>query len=497
MPDWTYLPLRGAAERVAGPETARHRAMGLLGVLGRTRPGRWLIRSFDLTTDLDGAKVVAAGKSLPSPCGLIISTPTEHRVAALRAVGFGFVGSEQQMPQGAIRPTTTDFHHLVALARSGTPIILNDAAIEHGPTIAQRINEVLESDGHQAQADAQAAEAGVWWNPLTWFAWTWAMWLGIAMICGGIGAALITGGPVLLGYDRAFLKADVAELEQFNQRVVLFLQHDRVTMAGCMAAIGCCYIGHSQGMRRGWPWARAAFLLSGAVGFPTFFLFLGYGFFDPLHFAVAVGFFPLYLMGCFGRRVTPTWVAPDRVDEPTRRRAAVGQLLMVSVALGVLLSGVVIMVIGVTNVLIPSDRGYLGASQTSMEAAFDGRLLRFVAHDRAGFGGALTSLGVAVLGSTLWGWRHGLRSTFWSVGAGSAVGFGAALAVHWSVGYIDVFHLLPVYLGLPMVGVALLLSREWLLAEEQQPPERQPLEQQAPECQTTLASVSAAISASE
>jgi hypothetical protein len=487
MPDWTYLPLRRAAAKIVGAESSQRRAVAMLGALGRSRTGRWVIRSLDLTTDLDGAATVVAGQSLPSPCGLITSAPTVHRVAALRAVGFGFVVGEHNTPSGAVRPTSTDFHDLVALARSGTPIILNDAAIEHGPTIAQRINEVLESDTHQSRVEAPDSDTAVWWNPLTWFAWTWAMWLGIAMICAGIGAALITGGPVLLGYDRAFLGSDVADLERLNSRIVLFLQHDRITMAGCTAAIGCCYIGHAMGMRRGWPWARKAFLLSGAVGFPTFFLFLGYGFFDPLHFSVAVGYFPLYLFGCFGRRVTPSWVAPDRVDEPQRRRAAVGQLVMISVAVGVLLSGIVIMVIGVSDVLVPSDRAYLGESQASIEAALDGRLLRFVAHDRAGFGGALTSLGMAVLGSSLWGWRHGLRSTFWSIGVASTVGFVAAIAVHWSVGYTDVFHLLPVYLGLPMVGVSLLLSREWLLAEEQQPLERH----------TTLASLSAVISASE
>jgi hypothetical protein len=173
------------------------------------------------------------------------------------------------------------------------------------------------------------------------------------------------------------------------------------------------------------------------------------------------------LMGVFGRRVRPTWVAPDAVDEPTRRRAAVGQLLMVSVAVGITLSGLFIVSIGLRDVLIPSDRAFLGVSQSAMEAALDGRLLRFIAHDRAGFGGALTSLGVGILGTALWGWRHGLRSSYWCTGISALVGFGAALFVHWQVGYTDVWHLLPVYAGIPIVGVALLLSREWLCADNQ------------------------------
>ena len=171
------------------------------------------------------------------------------------------------------------------------------------------------------------------------------------MICGGVGAAVITYGPVLLGYDEEFLGVSVEELRAMNGQLVPFIQHDRVTMAGSMMAIGFNDIGFALAMRRGWRWARAGFALAGAIGFPTFFLFLGYRFFDPLHFAVATGFFPLYLMGVFGLR----------------------------------------------DVLIPSDRAFLGDTQTNLAAALDGRLLRFIAHDRAGFGGTLASLGVGLL----------------------------------------------------------------------------------------------------
>ena len=194
-------------------------------------------------------------------------------------------------------------------------------------------------------------------------------------------------------------------------------------MAGCMAAIGCNDIGFALAMRRGWPWARAGFLAAGAVGFPTFFLYLGYEFFDPLHFAVAVGFFPLYLGGVFGRRVAPTWRVPTVVNERERRAALDSQLMMVVLSIGVLLSGVVIMVVGLRDVLIPSDRVFLGADQATFEAALDGRLLRFIAHDRAGFGGALSSLGVGLLTTTLWGWRAGERATWWLLLAAGVVGF--------------------------------------------------------------------------
>jgi hypothetical protein len=454
MPDWTYLPLRRVAERVVGPATARRGALALVAQLARSGPGRTLIRGFDFTRDLPATRTNAG---LPSPCGIVLDSPGDHQVAALRAMGFGWVSSAEEAPAGAVRPASSDFESLVELARRRTPIILNDAAIEHGPTVAQRINEVLESDTH-SPADATVQ----WFKPWTWHSWVWALWLGIAMVCAGVGAAIITYGPVLLGYDERFLKTNPAGLDSFNPKLIPFLQHDRITMAGCMAAIGANDIGMAFAMRRGWPWARANFIVAGAVGFPTFFLFLGYRFVDPLHLAVAVGFFPLYLLGAFGKRIQPSWTAPDRVNEVDRRRAAVGQLLMICVGIGVTVSGAIIMWIGLRSVLIPTDRAFLQAQQSEMVSALDGRLLRFIAHDRAGFGGALTSLGVGVTGTALWGWRHGLRSTIWSTAAASFIGLGAALIVHLQVGYTDAGHLLPVYVAIPTVGVALLLSREWL-----------------------------------
>jgi len=261
------------------------------------------------------------------------------------------------------------------------------------------------------------------------------------------------------------LETDVDGLRAINDQLVPFLQHDRITMAGCMAAIGFNDIGLALAMRRGWRWARAGFAFAGAVGFPTFFLFLGYRFFDPLHFAVAVGFFPLYLGGVFGRQVVPTWKVPVIVDEAERRRSIYAQLMMVGLSIGVFLSGFVIMVVGLGDVLIPSDRVFLDADQAFFEEALDGRLLRFIAHDRAGFGGALASLGAGLIATVFWGWRAGERSTWWMLGAASVVGFGAALAVHLIVGYTDFFHLLPVYLGMTMVALAMAMSRPWFFMD--------------------------------
>ncbi len=119
--------------------------------------------------------------------------------------------------------------------------------------------------------------------------------------------------------------------------------------------------------------------------------------------------------------------------------------------------------IGLRDVFIPSDRAFLGNTQTYFQSQLDGKLLRFVAHDRAGFGGALFSLGVGVTTMTAWGWRENETSTWWTTAFASILGFLPALAIHFHVGYTDFAHLLPAHLGVLMVGASRLLSRDWIL----------------------------------
>ena len=464
MPDWTYIPLRDLSSMLLRSEQrSRRAAVGLVSNLARLPGGERVIRSFDYTHDLPAAEVTSGATTYPSPIGVEVDQDSPATDRALRAMGFGFVAPSDALPAGARRSEATTVDALVAELDNGAELLVaNAATIELGPTTAQRVNEIVtQRENERHGFEPQPVD---WLRPWTWQAWVWAMWLGVAMICGGIGATLITVGPVLLPYDEDFLQVSVDDLRAFNDNLIPFLQHDRITMAGCMAAIGINDIGFALAMRRGWPWARAGFLAAGAIGFPTFFLFLGYEFFDPLHFAVAVGFFPLYLGGVFGPKADPTWRVPIEVDEPQRRAALDAQLMMVMLAVGVFLSGIVIMVIGLRDVLIPSDRVFLDAEQSTFEAALDGRLLRFIAHDRAGFGGALASLGLGLLTMTLWGWRSGERSTWWSLLGAAIVGFGAALSVHLVVGYTDLFHLAPVYLGIVWMAIILVRSKAWFFA---------------------------------
>lgn len=466
VPDWTYIPLKDPAAGLLGSRTkAQAAGVRLITTIARLPFGEWIIRGFDYTYNHPETAVETSDAKFCSPIGVVVSNDNEATQTAFASMGFGFARTADSLPPDAhYSNATTAAGLLDELDAGATLLVANDATIAQGPATAQRVNEAI-AQRSNSEAPIESVQ---WLKPWTWPAWVWAFWLGVAMICGGLGATVIAVGPVTLGYDEAFLGADLDDLRSMNDRLVPFIQHDRITMAGCMMAIGFNDIGFAFAMRRGWRWARAGFGFAGAIGFPTFFLFLGYRFFDPLHFAVAVGFFPLYLGGLFGRRLPPTWKAPLDVNEKVRHRALRAQLMMVLLAAGVFLSGFFIMSIGLRDVLIPSDRVFLGDEQEVFANALDGRLLRFIAHDRAGFGGALASLGGGLLTTALWGWRPGERSTWWMLLAASTVGFGAALAVHLVVGYTDFFHLLPVYLGIIWITGVLYLSYGWFQSPQDQ-----------------------------
>ena len=301
-------------------------------------------------------------------------------------------------------------------------------------------------------------------DPRRWPAWWWALLVGLGMTGAGLGAAAITLGPVLLWYDRDYLGMTLHELHAANHHLVHFLQHDRITMAGTMVAIGALYTGLAVGgIRRGWPWAREVYLLSGAIGFPTLLYFLATGFVEPLHTATAIVLFPMFVAAVRRTPHAPRWRLAPEGPEPERRRALVGQLLLIVTGAGLFVGGAVISVVGLTGVFVPTDLTFLGTSTQTLEAVSP-RLVPFVAHDRAGFGGALMASAVAIVLLSAWGWRRGE-----SLGVLDPVRGGGRRLPAGSRGarrdpLPDFIHLAPVYFGIAMTGTGLLLARPYLCA---------------------------------
>jgi hypothetical protein len=95
--------------------------------------------------------------------------------------------------------------------------------------------------------------------------------LGIGMLLGGALAWLIAATRVVLPYDEAFLGLDRDALPSINARLLAFMAHDRVTLAGTRLSLGVLYsVLALWGVRAGAHWAWQAVVGSASVGLPAF-----------------------------------------------------------------------------------------------------------------------------------------------------------------------------------------------------------------------------------
>lgn len=124
-------------------------------------------------------------------------------------------------------------------------------------------------------------------------------------------------------------------------------------------------------------------------------------------------------------------------------------------SLGLVAAGFTILVIGMTSVFVPQDLAYMGVCVEELYA-LNPRLVPLIAHDRAGFGGAVCSCGVALV-ACVWCGRPS-RSLWWVLALVGAIGFGTAIGVHPAVGYNDAVHLTPAVLGAITYLMGLLLT---------------------------------------
>ena len=293
--------------------------------------------------------------------------------------------------------------------------------------------------------------------------WLWTLLMGVAMLIGGVMAMVIAVTKVVMPYDEQFVGMTRSELAALNDQLLAFMTHDRVTLAGTMLAVGVLYTLHSwYGIRRGWHWAQWSVVASAFIGFFTFFTFLGFGYFDPLHAFVTVVLFQFLLLGVHSDMPRPAYDdVPNLTNHAAWRRALWGQLAFVVQGALLITAGCVICGYGMTSVFVPEDLEFM---QTTAEAlcAANPQLVPLVAHDRATFGGMLIACGVTVLLSALWGYRQGNAWLWWGLFTGGNVAYLATILVHWHVGYTSLKHLLPAYGGLLLVWIGSTLSRRFL-----------------------------------
>jgi len=206
-----------------------------------------------------------------------------------------------------------------------------------------------------------------------------------------------------------------------------------------------------------------ALTTSAALGFLSFALFMGYGYFDPLHAGLTLLLAPAFVATIVRRprRGFAPAPVPDLRNDRAWRRAQRGQLMLVAAAIGIAAGGLGIATIGVTTVFVPSDLAFLQATREQIDA-IDPQLISVVAHDRAGFGGALASAGVGLLLIALRGIRRGDSRLWWTLAIAGLPGFAATIVIHAEVGYRNLMHLAPVLVAASLYTGALVCLRPYL-----------------------------------
>ena len=348
--------------------------------------------------------------------------------------------------------------HALELRAAGANLVQLDSGLVYtGPGLPKRINDVLLFD---ATRSASLPDPQVRTSELTWF---WTTLMGSGMLFGSLLALIIAATQVVLPYDEAFVGRSRAELAAINPRLLAFMAHDRVTLAGTMLAIGVMYVGLSVfGVRQGLHWARQSIFISAFTGFASFFLFLGFGYLDTFHAFVTGALLQLLLLGVHARLgpYTPT-IRPDLSGDWAWQWSQWGQFLLIIHGFALLTAGLAISVIGVTQVFVHEDLEFMQTAAETLLTA-NPRLVPLVAHDRATFGGMLLASGWALLLPALWGYRKGSAWLWWAFLIAGLAAYSAAIGVHCAVGYLSLKHLLPAFGGLTLFLLGLILSYPFL-----------------------------------
>jgi dihydroorotate dehydrogenase len=341
---------------------------------------------------------------------------------------------------------------------SGASLAAVDAGLVlSGPGLIKRTNEALAAvSGPTAGPEPFSLEAAR-------HSWFWLFALGVAMLLGGTIATVLSCTHVLLPYDEALCGIPRGKLAEINPRLLPFMAHDRMSLAGTMLSIGILYAAIAwNAVRRGAHWAKVAVVVSATSGFFTFFLFLGFGYFDPFHAFVTAVLFQLMILGLHAP-LTPraTQAVAEWRETPAWRRAQWGQLIFIFCGLALIGAGLVICIVGCTSVFVQTDLDFLRTTAAKLLVVSE-RLIPLIAHDRASLGGMLIANGLAIWLAAQWGFRAGERWLWWTFALAGNIAFAGAVGVHLVVGYIHWEHLAPAIAGWFLWLLALALTRPWL-----------------------------------
>jgi hypothetical protein len=288
---------------------------------------------------------------------------------------------------------------------------------------------------------------------------------GLALILSGGFALFLSVTRHFLPHDVDFLGMQPNDLCSLNGcRIVHFMFHDRVSFGGVIFAIGILYLWLAEfPLKRGQAWAWWLFLVSGVTGFGSFLAYLGYGYLDTWHGIATLFLLPIYIAGLVLTRKlvrgdavaslrsllipgsSPGWFTP----------AGIGRAAILACGVGLIGGGLTITTVGMSVVFVPTDLTFMGLTAADLHA-INPRLVPLIAHDRAGFGGGVLTIGVMLL-AIAWCARPS-RAGWQALLAAGVIGFGCAILVHPAIGYTNFVHLLPAYTGALLFAIGLLLT---------------------------------------
>ena len=262
--------------------------------------------------------------------------------------------------------------------------------------------------------------------------------------CGAFAVFQAATGH-FLPHDALYLGMSASQLCALDDcRILHFMIHDRISFGGVLVAIGVVYLWLARfplARMESWSWWTLA--CSGLAGFLSFLSYLGYGYLDTWHGAATLLLLPVFVAGLVRAR---GW-RRERVDPAAldlRSAAGVGRALLLLSSVGISVAGLTIMTVGMTSVFVPQDLAFMGTTRSAI-SAINPHLVPLIAHDRAGFGGALVSFGVAMFGCVRY--ARPSRALFQTLTMAGVAGFSTAVGVHPAIGYVSFTHLAPAVLG--------------------------------------------------
>ena len=335
------------------------------------------------------------------------------------------------------------------LVRAGADLLmLTEGYVKSGPGLPKRIHErfLYEND-----------------RPTKKLNCIWSFLFGLTILFGGIIALYFALTSIILPYDESHIGLTRDDLLLVNPLILSFMSHDRMALAGTMISGGILYIQLAHhGIKNNMHWARIAFHSAAITGFIGIFLSIGYGYFDWLHGLFWLILLPIYYFSFReGKSIVGAPFSNHGSNDKAWQNGLYGQLMFVILGFLIVIGGLVISTIGVTNVFVSTDISYLCMSPQMLDRISE-NLIPVIAHDRAGFGSALVSVGLLVLMISLWGFRKG-ESWIWNTLAlGALPAFIAGIGTHFYIGYTTFIHLLPVYFLIILYFIGLVLSYPFL-----------------------------------